>query len=65
MLSQWYEDVRNVLLMRNQRVMMNTHGIEMHNPSQQSAMAVAQAAVAHAASQQMNVMGNHNHPHPR
>ena len=53
-LAQWYEDVRNVLLMRNQRIMMNTQGLDTGNiPSQQAALAMAQAAAAHAASQQV------------
>ena len=53
-LARCYEDVRNVLLMRNQRIMMNHQGIDMQSPSQQGAMAMAQAAVQ-AASQ----MGSH------
>ena len=56
MLTQWYEDVRNILLMRNQRQMMITQGIDMgHPPSQQGALAMAQAAADHAARQHMAV----------
>ena len=51
MLTQWCEELGRLMLMRHNRMAAIS---DVNRPSHQSAMAIAQAAAAHAASQQMN-----------
>lgn len=56
-LARCYEDVRNVLLMRNQRMLITHQGLDVQPPSQQGALAMAAAAQA-AAAQAANQIHN-------
>ncbi len=60
-LTQWYEEVGRLLLMRQTKA---RGMIEMKGPSPQNALVIAQAAAAHAASQQLNKYSGHFSPQP-
>ncbi len=65
MLSHWGEELGKHMMMRQNNMAARVHGVHGHhdiNPSQQTAMQIAQAAAAHAANQKV---GQYNHRYVR
>ena len=54
-LAQWCEELGRLMLMRHHSMTARATGVaDMNQGSQQTALQIAQAAAAHAASQQLN-----------